>query len=508
MSDPELNILLVEDDHAYAALITELLERHGAASVTHCLRMRDALASLAEHRFDALLLDLSLPDGWGLDLMAEVRENAPEMPVLVLTGRDDEELAVNAVQQGAQDYLVKSQVDSGAALLPRAVRYAIERQRFLLEQRESERRLRAAQEATEAQVRERTAELIHQVGVLQVRERRLRGLNEMGEWLQSCLTVEEAYRVVARSAQQIFSGEAGLEEGAVCGMESGMLAMARAAEQTLEAVAVWGDAATAPVFTADQCWALRRGRLHRSRESGSPACAHVGAGVERSLCVPLIGPGGAMGLLHLATAIPLGDQCLGNDLAPVAATVADHAALALSNLQLRAKLERQALRDPLTGLYNRRYLEETLQRELRRAERSRKKLGLLMLDIDYFKNFNDRHGHAAGDALLRAIGRFLEEHTRGADLACRYGGEEFLVLLPETDLEALRQRAEQIRAGVEKVSVAHDGVMLEGVSLWVGVAAYPGAGAGAADLLRAADRALYHAKAAGRNQVKVALSAA
>jgi diguanylate cyclase (GGDEF)-like protein len=204
----------------------------------------------------------------------------------------------------------------------------------------------------------------------------------------------------------------------------------------------------------------------------------------------------------------MNESSLARNLAPMAAALAVQAALALSNLQLRGKLERQALRDPLTGLYNRRYMEESLERELRRAQRTGRGAGLLMLDIDYFKNFNDRHGHGAGDALLQAIGRFLEHHTRGADLACRYGGEEFLVLLPDTDAETLRQRAEEIRAGVERIRIEHDGIALEGVSLSVGVAAFPGAGGTAAQLLRVADQALYAAKAAGRNQVKFALSAA
>ncbi|HZT72520.1 MAG TPA: GGDEF domain-containing response regulator [Terriglobales bacterium] len=510
MTTTPLEILLVEDDAAYAALVTQLLERLGAARVTHRSRLRDGLAAIDARRFDVLLLDLSLPDGWGLDLLAAVRERAPDLPVVVLTGRDDDELAISAVQRGAQDYLLKSQVDSGSALLPRALRYAIERHRFLAEQKELEQRLRAAQAATEEQVRQRTAELTNKVMALEQRERWMRRLNEMSEWLQSCQTFEEAFRVIARSAELMFAaGGDESPEGAAYRAETGLLAMARGDDSTLEVVAAWGAAPPALVFAADQCWACRRGRLHRSGEMGGLTCAHKAPGTTHSLCVPLLGPGGTMGVLHLATASPaMNESSLARNLAPMAAALAVQAALALSNLQLRGKLERQALRDPLTGLYNRRYMEESLERELRRAQRTGRGAGLLMLDIDYFKNFNDRHGHGAGDALLQAIGRFLEHHTRGADLACRYGGEEFLVLLPDTDAETLRQRAEEIRAGVERIRIEHDGIALEGVSLSVGVAAFPGAGGTAAQLLRVADQALYAAKAAGRNQVKFALSAA
>ncbi len=127
-------------------------------------------------------------------------------------------------------------------------------------------------------------------------------------------------------------------------------------------------------------------------------------------------------------------------------TLAEHIALLLSNLYLRDTLRQQSIRDPLTGLFNRRFREETLAREVARARRAKSPLGVIMLDIDHFKCFNDTHGHAAGDAVLKALGGFLLEHVRGGDVPCRYGGEEFALILPGAVPADAAQRAEELRS--------------------------------------------------------------
>jgi diguanylate cyclase (GGDEF)-like protein/PAS domain S-box-containing protein len=169
--------------------------------------------------------------------------------------------------------------------------------------------------------------------------------------------------------------------------------------------------------------------------------------------------------------------------------------------QANAQLTQQAIHDPLTGLYNRRYLDETLPRELQRATRHRSSVGIIMLDIDHFKRFNDIYGHDGGDALLRAVGTFLQTNIRGDDIACRYGGEEFTLVLPGASLVDTQQRAEAVRAGVQALVVEHAGQELTHVTVSLGVAVFSDYRTTADMLIRAADQALYQAKRSGRNQV-------
>ena len=169
---------------------------------------------------------------------------------------------------------------------------------------------------------------------------------------------------------------------------------------------------------------------------------------------------------------------------------------------LQSKLQDQALRDALTGLFNRRYLEETLQREIAQAYRSGRQLGIVMIDVDHFKNLNDTYGHKAGDAALQALARLLAANTRSGDIACRYGGEEFVLALPGATLKAAHERAEQVRREVDAMRVAYGGIALS-LTVCAGIAAYPQHGETADALLDCADRALYQAKNGGRNRCVV-----
>jgi diguanylate cyclase (GGDEF)-like protein len=188
----------------------------------------------------------------------------------------------------------------------------------------------------------------------------------------------------------------------------------------------------------------------------------------------------------------------------LSATFADHLALAIANLRLRDTLQIQSIRDPLTGLFNRRYLEESLEREVARAKRRDSSLGLIMLDLDHFKAFNDTHGHRAGDEALAALGELLDSSVREEDVPCRYGGEEFALILPDAALEDVARRADEIREALATVNLRHAGKELGRVTLSAGVAVYPEHGTTHEDIVLAADRALYAAKDAGRNRVTVA----
>jgi diguanylate cyclase (GGDEF)-like protein len=186
-------------------------------------------------------------------------------------------------------------------------------------------------------------------------------------------------------------------------------------------------------------------------------------------------------------------------------TFAEHIALALSNLRLRDTLRQQSIRDPLTGLFNRRYLEETLTIEIERARRSNESFSIIMLDLDHFKRFNDAFGHDAGDAVLETLGRFLKGHVRGGDIACRYGGEEFTLILPGATLEAATQRAEQLCEGIRVLHVEFKGQPTGPLTLSVGIATFPNHGDSGEAVLQAADAALYQAKNEGRDRVVVAV---
>jgi diguanylate cyclase (GGDEF)-like protein len=222
----------------------------------------------------------------------------------------------------------------------------------------------------------------------------------------------------------------------------------------------------------------------------------------------VLGPEETLGLLHLrfnpaldagrTNAAPLWDER-----EQVTSTAAEYLGLALVNLRLRLALQQQSIRDPLTGLFNRRFLEETLPREIKRAQRKRSTLCVLMLDIDNFKTFNDRYGHAAGDNVLREFSGVLLDNIRNTDIASRYGGEEFMVVLPDAPVADARNKAQQILEKTKALRVTFNGTGLGPISASIGLAACPDHCDNAQALVRAADLALYAAKQGGRDRVEI-----
>jgi len=323
-------------------------------------------------------------------------------------------------------------------------------------------------------------------------------INSMSEKLQSCLSSEEAYPIISQQAQILFPAEAGA------------LFIQDPDNRLIEAVAYWGEPlAGEQVFQPDDCWALRWGRLHLAEDSKlGMTCRHVSPSYSGNyLCLPLLAQDETLGMLHVQNLRGL-DREHTESLMHLSVTVADHISLALANIRLRETLRYQVIHDPLTELFNRRYLEETLAREIFRVKRKGASLGVFMLDLDHFKRFNDTYGHEAGDNLLRALGQFLQVHIRQEDVACRYGGEEFVLILPEAPREVLLQRAEEIRRSIPQLQIFQRGQVLESTTVSLGVAIFPEHGTSGEDLLRAADAALYRSKAAGRNRVVVADAAA
>jgi diguanylate cyclase (GGDEF)-like protein/PAS domain S-box-containing protein len=323
-------------------------------------------------------------------------------------------------------------------------------------------------------------------------------LHQMGELLQSCATLDEAYAVFRSMIGRFFPEDAGA------------VYVIGASRDAVEPVATWGPAAAENrVFSPDECWALRRGRVHLVEDTSvGLVCRHLPSPPPpAAMCVPLVAHGEALGVLYVAGEPAVkGSMTEGLSEAKqaLATAVAEPLGLALANLRLRETLRNQSIRDPLTGLFNRRYLEETLGRELHRADRTGHTVGMILFDIDHFKQFNDAFGHDAGDAVLAAIGTVLQQQIRQEDIGCRYGGEEFVVVLPDASLKDTVARAEELQAAVRGLAVTHRGQALGSVSLSLGVAAFPKHGNTAEPLLRAADKALYRAKHQGRARVAVA----
>jgi diguanylate cyclase (GGDEF)-like protein/PAS domain S-box-containing protein len=327
-------------------------------------------------------------------------------------------------------------------------------------------------------------------------------LTELVDILQSCQTVEEAYKITANNLPTILSSQ------------SGALCITSPSRNIVEAVAMWGDTlAVEKTFAPDNCWALRRGKIHRVNDKTSPLrCAHVSeASADGYLCVPLAAQGETLGVLCLERPPQAPSPSLRSPedqmeaFARQASAVAERDSLALANLRLREVLRSQSIRDPLTGLFNRRYMEESFEREVRRAARNNESVTLIMLDIDHFKQFNDTFGHQAGDTLLRGLGDFLSGRTRGQDVACRYGGEEFVLILAGASADDGCKRAELLRQELKQLTVQHAGQVLGRITVSIGISAFPGHGATAEELLRTADPALYRAKAQGRDRIVVAV---
>lgn len=284
-----------------------------------------------------------------------------------------------------------------------------------------------------------------------------------------------------------------------------------ASRNHVEVVQSWGN--TAPInalFQPKDCRALRIGRMHRAQlDSVEVFCAHTNANaLQATACIPLMSSDESLGVMYLFFTKTDKVNDFSQREVHLALTIADRLSLALSNIRLAARLHSQSIRDPLTGLFNRRYLEETLDRELARAVRHGKPLSVVALDADHFKQFNDEFGHEAGDMVLKKLAEQLHLIVRPSDIACRQGGEEFLLVLPETDTKTALERAEELRQRIAMLDLQYQGRSLGHITVSLGVASIPQHANTADDLLQRADTALYQAKHNGRNRVEVASAAA
>ena len=268
-------------------------------------------------------------------------------------------------------------------------------------------------------------------------------------------------------------------------------------------VAGWGGLEVSPDgFAPDQCWALRRGQRHCVTEPGGDiVCAHADS-QEIYHCEPLLAGGEVIGVLYLQGRVEADSRF------PLT-VLAENISSALVNHRLQRSLREQTIRDPLTGLFNRRYMEEALALEIARASRSGIPLSLVMCDIDHFKRFNDEFGHDAGDAVLQAVAAEMRSRFRDGDVVCRFGGEEFTVIAPGTSAEALMTRVEAVRQAISELNIRKNGSTLGSTSMSFGIATWTNAMArDGSTLMQAADSALYQAKRDGRNRALISSLAA
>ena len=317
-------------------------------------------------------------------------------------------------------------------------------------------------------------------------------INKMGDYLQGCRNPEEAFQMIARNMPLLLPGT------------HGAIALFNNSHNNLEMTSGWGDtSAMANDFQPESCWAMRRGRPHEVPFGGSePMCDHFTRPVEGDvLCLPMQAHGETFGMFFIGS--DTADVSL-DERQTVIRTVSEQISLAIANLKLQKSLREQSIRDPLTHLFNRRYLEATMEREFARAKRNTQPVSLLIMDIDHFKRINDTYGHDAGDAVLQAFARMLLTKVRKEDIACRFGGEEFVLVLPAANPEMAMKRGEEVCAAMRALEVSTGGQTLANMSVSVGVATYPVHGDKPETLLLRADKALYEAKHGGRNQVVMA----
>jgi diguanylate cyclase (GGDEF)-like protein/PAS domain S-box-containing protein len=358
-------------------------------------------------------------------------------------------------------------------------------------------------EDLEVMVAERTVELSNRVSELEQCDQLNRYMGEMADMLQSCRSITETFPVINQYLKIFFPHDA-------C-----MLYLHDNTSQMIERV-VPPPSQNTPLLsmTNDSCWALRQGKnyLFNSTMDRELTCEHVEEAPKGYICIPLIAHGVTMGLLHIVFReggdIPENDESkrLIERKTRVISRLAEHLSLALANLSLQEKLKLKSIQDSLTGLANRRHMEEILQRQFFRMYRYNTPCSVIMLDVDHFKQFNDTYGHDIGDTVLKELGAYLKKNTRGEDLACRYGGEEFIVILVDTDTAAASKKAEKMRSEIaENISIPHLAEKLR-VTVSMGVATSPTHGQNADELIKSADTALYRAKENGRNRVEVSPS--
>ena len=496
-----LKILFIEDNLADADWIGEILREEKLVGLTlkHTNRVKEGLHLLAQDYFDVVLLDLSLRALQGIDTLAMVKQQAPEVPIIVLTSLNDRNMAIKSLRQGAQDYLIKGGFDQ--ELLLRSIHYAIERQRTEVKLRQQAERARLM-----GKIFEKIRQSLELTEILAITVDEVRQFLKTEQVLIYCCSSSRPGQIVAESpinqnsccSKTKVTLKANLVDLYLAGSDAAHLqaiedeqliptlssAIYPSTENQLRAIL------TLPIWLSPQMSPRLRkfeDNLHNSDDQKKQLWGML---VAYSQKTSRPWPTWKIDFLKQLT----------NQL-----TIAIQQSELYHQLQqVNQRLKQLALRDGLTGVANRRYFEQVLNKEWNRLAREKKPLSLIFCDLDDFKVYNDTYGHPEGDSCLKKVALVLQQATkRPADLVARYGGEEFAVILPDTNARGAFWVAETMREKLNTQKIPHSGSSISPyVTMSIGIAtAIPLPGQNASPLLEKADRALYQAKKQGRNQI-------
>lgn len=316
-------------------------------------------------------------------------------------------------------------------------------------------------------------------------------VNKLNGMLQLCITMSETYPRINLIAQELFTGF------------NGALSVLNKSNNNLETVIQWGNEKILnTVFSPEDCFSIREGNITiiDAQNQWLPCPHYQHPPIGGYMVLPLFVQNELLGVIHLTAQTKIS---IPKHLQDTALTFSNMVKIALSNIKLRESLREMSLRDSLTGLYNRRYINENLPHELAQTIRDKRTLVVIMLDLDNFKQFNDNYGHEAGDEVLKLMGQVINQHIRLSDTACRFGGEEFLITMQETNLDNCIIRLEELQKIIKNKSLFFNNQILPTVTLSIGIAMAPIHGTTMEDVIQAADKALYIAKNSGKDRIEI-----
>ena len=452
-------ILIIDDDPGLRRTLGDILRGKGY-DLLIAESGAQGLALLAQESADLVLIDLGLPDMPGLEVLDRVKAAHPSIEAIILTGNATLDSAIEATNRGAFSYLLKPYAIDPLLL---QIRRAIEKQ----------------------QTREKmTRDSLE----LQKMNTELKALYSVAQAISRTINLEELLSEVLRALieTEIFSFEIKGAVFLVEGEEMRLAAFISLSETELEPC---GEICSGECLCGR---AFATGELVVTGNCGGHPLGSPPVQPHGHILVPLQTAGTVLGLLNLY--IPPETE-VNDETLRLLAAVASQMGIAITNIRLYEETRDSSLHDPLTGLANRRFMEIQLDKSLETAKRYQDPLSIIMLDIDHFKKYNDTHGHQEGDKLLVRLAEILLREVRKADYVFRYGGEEFLIILPETGPDQAEETAERLRRAME--------AMGEGVTISLGVVSLSGSLQEKDAFIAAADTALYRAKEKGRNRVEV-----